>query len=181
MIGASQTNLLPLHCESTRIIAAPPDAVFAHLDDHNRLAGHMSQSSWMMAGSRVNLEYDAANGRAIGSHIHIRGRVLGIPIHVEEVVTEHELPLRKVWETIGTPKLLVLGAYKMGFAIMPQGTSSLLRVFIDYDLLGPLLTRWLGRLLGDFYVRWCSESMAKDAAAFFTPSALQKPQNEAAR
>ena len=181
MIGASQITLSPLHCESTRIIAAPADAVFAHLDDHNRLAGHMSKSSWMMAGSKVNLEFDAANGRAIGSHIHIRGRVLCIPIHVEEVVTEHEPPQRKVWEAIGTPKLLVIGAYTMGFAITPQGTSSLLRVFIDYDLPGPLLTRWLGRLLGDFYARWCSESMAKDSAAFFTPSALQKPQNKAAR
>ena len=176
--GASQTTLLPFHCESSRIIAATADAVFSHLDAHNRLASHMTRSSWMMAGSAIDIEVDAAKGQAAGSHIHLRGRVLGIPIHVEEVVTEHEPPFRKAWETIGAPKLLVIGHYKMGFEITPQGASSLLRVFIDYDLPEPL--RWLGRLLGGFYARWCTESMAKDAAAFFTPSARQKLLKEAA-
>ncbi len=171
--GASQTKLLPFHCESIRIVATSADAVFSHLDDHNRLAGHMSQSSWLMAGSKMAIELDAAKGRAVGSHIHLRGRVLGIPIYVEEVVSEHEPPFRKAWETMGVPKLLVIGHYKMGFEITPQGDSSLLRVFIDYDLPEPWLTRLLGQLLGGFYARWCTESMATDAAAFFTPSAPQ--------
>ena len=170
---AGQTRLLPFHCESSRIVAASAAVLFAHLDDHNRLAGHMSQSSWLMAGSRMEIELDTAKGRAIGSHIHLRGRVLGIPIHVAEVVIEHGPPLRKVWETIGTPKLLVIGPYKMGFEITSQGASSLFRVFIDYDLPGPLLLRLLGRLLGGFYARWCTESMASDTAAFFAPSEPQ--------
>ena len=178
--GGSQSTLLPFHRESARIVAAPADAVFSHLDDHGRLTGHMSQSSWMMAGSRMDIELDAARGQAAGSHIHFRGRVLGIPIHVEEVVTEHAPPLRKSWETIGAPRLLVIGHYKMGFEITPQGTSSLLRVFIDYDLPSGLLTRWLGGLLGGFYARWCTQSMAKDAAAAFTPSVLHDPLKEVA-
>ena len=178
--GVGQVASLPFHRESTRIVAAPADAVFSHLDDHNRLAGHMNQSSWMMAGSKMDIKLDAAKGRAAGSHIRLRGRVLGIPIHVEEVVTEHMPPLRKAWETISTPRLLVIGRYKMGFEITPQGASSLLRVFIDYDLPSGLLTRWLGRFLGGFYARWCTQSMAKDAAAFFTPSALRKPPKKAA-
>ena len=168
--GASQSKVLPFHTESTRIVTASADAAFSHLDDHNRLAGHMNQSSWLMAGSRMTIEMDAAKGRATGSHIHLRGRVLGIPIQVEEVVTEHEPPFRKAWETIGDPKLLVIGHYKMGFEITRQSTSSLLRVFIDYDLPEPWLTRLLGNLLGGFYARWCTDSMAKDAAAYFTPS-----------
>ena len=170
---ASQTNVLPFHGESTRIVAASAAVLFAHLDDHGRLTGHMSKSSWMMAGSSMGMELDAAMGRAKGSHIQLRGRVLGSPIHVEEVVTEHEPPLRKVWETIGTPNLLVIGPYKMGCAITPQAASSQLRVFIDYDLPGPLLLRLLGRLLGGFYARWCTESMASDTAAFFAPSEPQ--------
>ena len=172
-VGTSHTALLPFHCKSIRIVAAPADAVFWHLDDHNRLAGHMSQSSWLMAGSRMTIELDAAKGRATGSHIHLRGRVLGIPIHVEEVVTKHEPPFRKAWETIKVPKLLVIGHYKMGFEIRPQDASSLLRVFIDYDLPERWLTRLLGQLLGSFYARWCTESMAKDAAAYFSPSEPQ--------
>lgn len=178
--GGSQPASLPFHCESTRIVAASADAVFLNLDDHDRLTAHMSQSSWMMAGSRMDIELDAAKGRAAGSLIRLRGRLLGIPIHVEEVVTEHAPPFRKAWETIGAPKLLVIGRYKMGFEITPQGTSSRLRVFIDYDLPAPLPERWLGFLLGGLYARWCTQSMANDAAASFAPTGLQKPPKEAA-
>ena len=92
-VGTKHTALLPFHSESIRIVTASADALFSHLDDHNRLAGHMSQSSWLMAGSRMAIQLDAAEGRANGSHIHLHGRVLSIPIHVEEVVTEHELQL----------------------------------------------------------------------------------------
>ena len=176
---ANPATTLPFQCVSTRIVAATADALFRHLDDHNRLASHMSQSSWMMAGSTMDIELDAAKGQAEGSHIRLRGRVLGIPIFVEEVVTEHQPPFNKMWETIGVPKLLVIGDYKMGFEITPQGTSSLLHVFINYNLPEPLLMRLLGHVFGGFYARWCTESMAKDAAAYFTPSAVQKPRNEA--
>ena len=177
--GANQATSLPFQCVSTRIVSATADALFRHLDDHKRLASHMSQSSWMMAGSMMDIELDAAKGQAEGSHIRLRGRVAGISISVDEVVTEHEPPLRKVWETMGVPKLLVIGHYKMGFEITPQGTSSLLHVFINYDLPEASLPRLLGHLLGGFYARWCTESMAKDAAAYFMPSAVQKPRNKA--
>ena len=175
---AGQATSLPFQCVNTLIVAAPADALFRHLDDHKRLASHMSQSSWMMAGSTMDIQLDAAKGQVEGSHILLRGRVMGISISVEEVVTEHEPPFRKVWETIGVPELLVIGNYKMGFEITPQGTSSLLHVFINYDLPEPLPLRMLGNLLGGFYARWCTESMAKDAVAYFKPSMLLKPGNE---
>ena len=170
---ANPATILPFQSVSTRIVAANADALFLHMDDHNRLASHMSQSSWVMAGSTMDIELDAAKGQAEGSHIRLSGRVLGIPIFVEEVVTEHQSPFNKVWETIGVPKLLVIGDYKMGFEITPQGTSSLLHVFINYNLPEPLLMRLLGHVLGGFYARWCTESMAKDAAAYFAPPAVK--------
>ena len=178
--GARQTAALPFHCESIRIVAGTAESVFSLLDDHNRLAGHMSQTSWMMAGTKMNIELDAAKGRATGSRIELRGRVLGVSIHVAEVVTEHQPPHRKAWETTGTPRLLVIGHYMMGFEIAPQGPSSRLRVFIDYDLPARVPERWLGFLLGGFYARWCTQSMANDAAAYFSSTALQKPPGEAA-
>jgi hypothetical protein len=88
----------------------------------------MRQSSWMMAGSRLAIELDASEGRTVGGRIRLSGRVLGIPLAVEEIVTERHSPLRKVWETTGTPRLLVIGQYRMGYEITPQGNASLLRV-----------------------------------------------------
>ena len=88
--GASQSKVLPFHSESTRIVTASADAVFSHLDDHNRLAGHINQSSWLMAGSKMAIELDAAKGRATDPHIHFRCRVLSVRIHLEEIATKHE-------------------------------------------------------------------------------------------
>ena len=161
---------LPFHVESNVELNAPASAVFSHLDDHSRLSAHMSKSSWMMLGSRMAIALDAAEGRAVGATIRLRGRVLGIPLSVEETVTERSPPSRKVWSTTGRPHLLVIGPYRMGYEITPNSQSSQLRVFIDYALPDGLVSYWLGRLFGNFYARWCTQSMADGAALHF-----QKP------
>jgi Polyketide cyclase / dehydrase and lipid transport len=159
--------MLPYHFESNVEVSAAADAVFSHLDDHSRLSAHMSNSSRMMAGSRMAIELDASEGRAVGAIIRLRGQVLGIPLCVEEIVTERKPPLRKVWETTGRPQLLVIGSYRMGYEITPQAQASRLRVFIDYALPDEPISRWLGRLFGHFYARWCTQRMARDAAMHF--------------
>ena len=113
------------------------------------------------------IELDASEGRAVGATIRLRGRVLGIPLSVEEIVTERSPPLRKVWETTGAPKLLVIGQYRLGFEITPKGKASLLRVFIDYALPVGLFSGLLGGVFGNFYARWCTQRMADDAARHF--------------
>ena len=153
----------PLHFDCSAVVDAPAEAVFSRLDDQRLLSAHMSQSSWMMAGSRMNLELDASEGRAVGAVIRMGGRVLGIELSLEEVVTERSPPRRKVWQTTGTPRLLVIGHYRMGFELTPQGSSSLLRVFIDYAL----PEGWLGRLFGGVYARWCTRRMVSDAFEHF--------------
>lgn len=55
----------------------------------------------------------------------------------------------------------------MGFVIAPESGSSLLTVFIGYDLPRRFGTRWLGWLLGGFYAKWCTNRMANDAARHF--------------
>ncbi len=156
--------MLPYHFEAIAEVGAAADAVFAHWDDHSRLSTHMSESSGMMAGSRMAVELDATQGRSVGAIIRMRGRVLGIPLFVEEIVTDRNPPLRKVWETTGRPELLVIGSYRMGYEIAPQAEASRLRVFIDYALPNGPSSRWLGRLFGTFYARWCTRRMADDAA-----------------
>lgn len=93
--------------------------------------------------------------------------MMGIPLSLEEVITERTVPHKKVWETIGTPKLLVMAHYRMGCQLTPKGDSSLLRVYIDYSLPNRVLASWLGGLLGGVYARWCTKQMANDAASHF--------------
>ena len=159
--------VLPFHFESNIDVNAAAGDIFTLLDDHSRLSAHMTKPSWMMAGSVMTLEFDASKGRAVGAFIRLTGRVLGIPLSVEEVVTERNPPQRKVWNTIGRPQLVVIGAYRMGYEITPKSSSSHLRVFIAYALPDGLVSYWLGRFFGNSYTRWCTQRMANDAATHF--------------
>jgi Polyketide cyclase / dehydrase and lipid transport len=161
------TPRLAHHEEDSAPIPVPAERVFAYLDDHARLASHMSRSSWRMGGGRMQTVLDEGRGQAIGSHIRMGGRILGLELALDEVVTERTPPLRKVWETVGTPRLLVIGPYRMAFEIEAQGTASLLRVFIDYELPKTTLSRCLGRLFGHSYARWCAKTMVADAVQHF--------------
>jgi hypothetical protein len=94
------------------------------LDDHTRLSAHMRRRSWRMGWGRLHLQLDERAGRAVGSRIRLEGRVFGVRLALEEVVTEHAPPTRKVWVTVGTPRLLVIGRYRMGFALVPASAGA---------------------------------------------------------
>lgn len=158
--------MYPHHFETRVHVDAQPDALFDELDDQERLSAHMMQSSPMMGGSTMRFEFDERRGRAIGSRMRLFGNVLGMSLEVVEAVTERAPPRRKVWETLGTPRLLVIGPYRMGFEIRAEDDGSALTVFIDYDEPSGAL-RLLGKLLGGMYAGWCTRNMAQGAAAHF--------------
>jgi hypothetical protein len=171
-MGAATSSSYPRHDECTAHVSASPESLFTYLDDHARLSGHMSERSWMMGGGRMDISTDGGGGRRLGSHITLDGRVFGMRLRVEEVVVGHQPPHCKRWETIGEPRLLIIGPYRMGFAIVPDPPGSRLRVEIDYALPTAGLSRLLGRLLGPFYARWCTRQMAGDAARHFAAAPM---------
>lgn len=81
--------------EGAALIAGTPDEVFAFVDDHSRFASHMSESSWMMGGSRMRVDVDGAGGRAVGSHIRLTGKVFGVRLFLDEVVTRRSPPTER--------------------------------------------------------------------------------------
>ena len=154
------------HMEASANLASEPHKVFALLDDQTRLAEHMGKPSLMMGGGKMTYELDEQKGQAVGSHIRMGGSAFGLQLSLDEVVTERIPPRRKVWQTVGMPRLVVIGSYKMGFELTGAGAGSALKVWIDYDL----PRRGLGRLvpaLGDAYARWCVKQMARDAVRAF--------------
>lgn len=160
------------HREVSVRVAADPGSVFARLDDQTRLAEHMGKPSLMMGGGRMIYDFDAAKGQAVGSHIRMSGRAFGLTLELDEVVTERDPPHRKVWRTVGTPRLVVVAGYEMGFALRPVTGGSDLRVWIDYDLPPGGIGRALP-FLGDTYAGWCVEQMAQDARKAFGPLSCQ--------
>ena len=149
------------------MVAAAPDRVFAFSDNPERLVSHMSKSSWRMGWGHMTTTVDGGLGQQVGSHIRMRGRLLGIALSLDEVVIEREAPMRKVWETVGSPRLLVIASYRMGFEATPRVGGTQLRVFIDYGLPNAWPTRWLGHLFGNYYAHWCTRSMVNDAVRQF--------------
>src|SRR5262245_40199558 len=107
------------HSEGSVVLNAQPNELFAFVDDHVQFSSHMSESSWMMGGGSMSIELDDARGRAIGSHIRMTGRVFGVGLFLDQIVTRRDPPSQKVWETVDTPRLLVIGSYRMGFTITP--------------------------------------------------------------
>jgi hypothetical protein len=160
----------PFHHESGALLNAPVEAAFAYLDDFRKLSAHMEQSSGMMLGSRMKIETDSAQGRSVGSRVRMNGSMMGMTVALEEVVVEREPPIRKAWETVDA-RLIVIGQYRLGFELEPKGRASTVRVFIDYSLPTKWPARWLGRLLGAVYARWCTERMAAEAMKYFRNNA----------
>jgi hypothetical protein len=151
------------HADYIVDIPAPNERVFHWLDDQTRLSQHMNKRSWKMGWGKMETVLDELGGRALGSHIAISGRILGIALHLDEVVIRHEPPLAKFWETVGEPRLLVIGRYRMGFELVAIDAGTRLRVTIDYQLPVKGVSRLLGRLFGRSYAKWCVRQMAGDA------------------
>jgi hypothetical protein len=166
-LGAVVKADFPFHEHAVGAVDAVPARVFAHLDDHRRLSSHMESSSPMMLGSSMHIEIDGRHGQAVGSMIRLHGRVLGLRLALEERVIEYQPPRHKAWQTLGQPRLLVIGSYRMGFDVEPAGPRSRVRIWIDYRLPPVGIGRLLGPLLGRFYARWCTQQMLRDCQRAF--------------
>ena len=66
----------PLYQHSEVLLAVGAACLFAHLDDHRRLASHMEKPSMMTAGASMRIDTDERHGQAVGSVIRMTGRVL---------------------------------------------------------------------------------------------------------
>lgn len=153
------------HYEESHVINASPNQVFSYIDDHSKFSSHMNKSSWMMAGGKMTTTIDQEKGQAVGSHIKMDGIVFGFHVFLDEVVIYRQPPRIKVWETVGTPRLLIIGHYQMKVEIQPVEGGSKISVSIEYQL--PNTNRWLGKLFGDWYAKWCVRQMLDGTRAHF--------------
>ena len=155
------------HADAETSVASAPEELFAYLDRHSQLSRHMSKRSWMMGGGRLDMIADEGGFQRVGSRLRLSGKAFGLTLSLDEEITIHEPPRTKVWQTVGIPRLLVIGVYEMGFEIEPAPPRSRLRVFIDYDLPSSGIGCVLGWFLAGVYARWCVKSMARDTLAHF--------------
>lgn len=165
--GDVPARQFPRHEASSATVRAAPESVFAFLDAHENIAEHMNRPNWAMLGGTMTTSLDNKGGKEIGSVMIVEGKVLGIPISLKEVVIQR-VPLRcKRWETMGTPRLIVVGSYRMGFEIEPVATGCRITASIDYDFPRTRLGKLLGSLVGPSYARWCVNRIVEAVVRHF--------------
>ena len=167
---AEVPDALRRHAEAACEIRAQPSSIFEYVDRPERLSAHMARRSWRLAGATMAIETDADGGRAVGSHIRLTGRMLGVHLYVEGRVVLREPPRLKAWETVGEPRLLVIGRYRMSVSIEPRGDLSRVTIAIDYALPTSAPARWLGALFASMYAHWCVGQMTQDLVRQFAAS-----------
>lgn len=143
------------HYQEEIAINNTPERIFSYADEPMNFSSHMSKSSWMMGGGKMETKLDVDKGKKIGSHITMTGDVFGFNLFLDEIITIHESPYRKEWQTIDKINLLVIDHYALGFEITPKATGSKLKVYINYNLPNSWKTQWLGFLFGRMYAKWC--------------------------
>lgn len=144
-------------------ILAPPEKVFAHMDDINNVGWHMSgESSMPMMGSRLELEV-IDDKKGSGAAYRLKGSVMGMVIDIEETVTKWIENKEKTWQTIGKPKMIVMSDYTMHLLLTPTERGTRVMFEIDYSL---PKTPWgwiIGILLARKYAKWCIKRACEDA------------------
>lgn len=161
-----------VHYEQSMDVNATADELFNFADDHNNFASHMNQSSMMMGGGSMKTELDTQGGKAVGSHIKMYGSAFGINIFLDEVITIHEPPKHKEWQTVGDLKILVIGHYKLGFHIEPTAQGSKFTVYIDYDQPKSLGSKILYTFFSKMYANWCVMQMINGVKNHFNKQVL---------
>ncbi|MBW9116402.1 SRPBCC family protein [Rhizobium cauense] len=152
---------------STIDLQAPPQQVFAFLDDPTVVVAHMQKPSLMMLGATTEYDVDPGKGQAVGSIVKMRGKVLGMELLVEEIITEWQPPWRKSWQTLGRPKLLVIDSYHMDFVIRPITQGCRVTVKIQYSYSRSPVGSWLGGIPAKAYARWCVAKITSEAGNRF--------------
>lgn len=148
-----------------------PEQVFKRIDDLGVTGMHMTQSSMMMMGSKLNLEFLTENHTGLGSKYRWTGKMMGMVMDFTVEVTKWIPPGEKIWETIGDTKLIIYSWYRMHLLILPVLNGCKAELSINYEKPKKFFNKILSFLFADWYCRWCLNHMLGDTKKIFESQA----------
>jgi hypothetical protein len=151
-------------------INASPEQVFNTVDDLGVTGMHMTQSSAMMMGSKLHLQYLTENQKGLGSKYRWTGQMMGMNMDFTVEVTKWVKGVEKVWETIGEAKMIIYSWYRMNLLVSKQGNRSLVELSITYTKPKGWFARIISFLVAEWYCRWCLNNMLTDAKRVLEPN-----------
>lgn len=143
--------------------AATPAAVFNTLDDLGVSGMHMTESSAMMMGSKLTLQFLTRNKTGRGSIYRWTGKMMGLPMDFTVEVTQWIDGREKVWETIGPAKMILYSWYRMNLVVSKAPGGAEASLSITYEKPKGLFNRILCFLFANLYCHWCLRKMLGDA------------------
>ena len=117
----------------TEAYAASPKIVFHYLDDLGVTGIHMTQSSTMMMGSKLHLEYITTNHTGLNSKYRWTGTMMGMKMDFTVEVTKWIEGEEKIWETIGEARMIIYSWYRMHLLINEKGDLTIAELSITYE------------------------------------------------
>ncbi len=147
----------------TEIYDASAEKVFKAIDDLGVAGAHMTKSSMMMMGSKLDLKFLTNHKTGLGSKYQWTGKMMGLKMDFTVEVTKWIKDKEKIWETIGDTKLIIYSWYQMILKLRPIGNQTKAELLISYKKPSGILNTILSFLFADWYCRWCLKQMLDDA------------------
>ncbi len=148
----------------TEIYHALPEHVFRSIDDLGVTGTHMTESSAMMMGSKLKLEFLTKKHSGLGSKYRWKGKMMGMFMDFTVEVTKWIPGVEKIWLTIGEPKLIIYSWYRMRLMVTPlPEQSAKAELSITYEKPYKFFYKIVSFIFADWYCRWCLRKMLGDA------------------
>ncbi len=146
----------------TTAFSFQPDIVFECLDNLGVTGMHMTKSSTMMMGSKLDLKFLTENHTGLGTKYRWTGKMVGIKMDFTVEVTKWMPGEEKTWETIGDPKLIIYSWYQMHLLLTKIPNGTIAKLSISYERPSGFFYNLISFLFADWYCRWCLKNMLDD-------------------
>jgi hypothetical protein len=145
------------------IVHSSPENVFAYMDNLGNTGMHMMENSAMMMGSKLELKQLSENATGLNSKFHWFGKMMGFKMDFTVIVTKWIKDKEKIWETVGTAKMIILKWYQMRLVISPEGQNTKAELSIAYTKPDNIFFRFIAFFLAPWYANWCLKNMLYDS------------------
>jgi hypothetical protein len=142
---------------------ASPAQVFRYIDDLGVTGMHMTESSMMMMGSKLHLNFLTENKTGLGSRYRWTGSMMGLKMDFTVAVTKWIDGKEKTWETVGQTKMIIYSWYRMNLVVRTIESLTEAELSISYEKPHGFINKVLSFLFADWYCRWCLRQMLGDA------------------
>ena len=133
------------------------------MDNLGNTGMHMMNRSGMMMGSKLDLQQLSENATGPDAKFRWTGNMLGYSMDFTVAVTKWIKDKEKVWETIGTARVMIFCWYQMRLLLSTLNDGTLAELSISYERATEPMGAFLSLIFAPWYANWCLKNMLEDS------------------